>query len=315
MKYVSYLNELFRNEIGKLDEFVLYGQNVSTGSCLGGLSRGIQGSKGCNVFNVPNTENTLVGMGFGLMLSGTSSAFFMKQQDFLLLGIDHLRNTHNFIRQEAPIASFTIVNITMDAGYEGIQSSFNNLADFCAIASCKGYTISSKQDAAAVIEQCFIKPGFRIISVSQRLFGTEILDFQSEMAIRDDFVMEYRQGADVTIACLNFSLPQGKLLCDQFKQIGIDSSLYGVVAAHTGSYKSIVVDARKTGRLIVIDDSKCHISNGDRLETEALRAGVDIVHVVKRRMTEDLYRPHSEIFSVDLNEISQHLLIPGVSHT
>jgi len=307
MKYVSYLNELYRNRISKFDEFVLYGQNVSTGSCLGGLTRDFQKIKGCNVFNTPNTENTLVGLGFGLMLSGTSSAFFMKQQDFLLLGVDHLRNTYNFMRQQAPSASFTIVNITMDAGYEGIQSSLNNIPDFCAIASCEGYTISSKQEAVSVIGLCFAKPGFRIISVSQRLFGTEILDFQDQVSQKDDFVMEYQQGGDVTIACFNFSLPQGKQLCDQLKQLGIDASLYGIAAAHPGLYKSIVEDAEKTGRLVIIDDSKCYTSVSNQLEIASLRAGVGVVHIVKRRITEESYRPLPEVFNVDVNDVLQRL--------
>ena len=243
MKYISYINNLFRDEISKFDKFVLYGQNVSTGSCLGGLTRGLDKVKGCTVLNTPNTENTLVGMGFGLMLGGISSAFFMKQQDFLLLGIDHLRNTHNFTRQQEPSTSFTIVTITMDAGYEGIQSSLNNLPDFCAIASCEGYTISSKQEAEYVVDQCFVKPGFRIISVSQRLFGTEMLDLYDKVSNQDNFVIEYRQGKDVTIACFNFSLSQGEKLCGQLKQHGIDSSLYSIVAAHPVAYRSIVEDS------------------------------------------------------------------------
>ena len=307
MKYVSYLNELFRDEISKLDEFVLYGQNVSTGSCLGGLTRGLEKIKGCNVFNTPNTENTLVGMGFGLMLSGTSSAFFMKQQDFLLLGIDHLRNTNNFMRQQAPMTSFTLVNITMDAGYEGIQSSLNNLPDFCAIASCEGYTISSKVDAISVIGGCFVKPGFRIISVSQRLLGTEILDLQEPVLQVDNFVMKYHQGKDVTIACFNFSLPQGKKLCDQLNQLGIEASLYSIAAAHPVSYKSIVEDAKKTGRLVIIDDSKCYASVSNQLEIETLRVDVRNVYIIKREMTEESYRPLSEEFNVDVNDVVQQL--------
>ena len=307
MNYVSYLNGLLINEISKLDEFVLYGQNVSTGSYLGGLTRNLQRIKGCNVFNTPNTENSLVGLGFGLMLSGTPSAFFMKQQDFLLLGIDHLRNTNNFIRQQAPSTNFTVFNIVMDAGYEGVQSSLNNLPDFCAISSCEGFTISSKQEAESVIKLCFDRPGFRIISVSQRLFSTEILDFRDRFRQSDDFVMNYRQGADATIACFNFSLPQGDILCNQLKLMGIDSSLYNVTAAHPVSYKSIVEDAKQTGRLVIIDDSKCSISVSTRLEIESLRAGVGFTYVAKREMTEQSYRPLPEVFNVDVSDVVQQL--------
>jgi pyruvate/2-oxoglutarate/acetoin dehydrogenase E1 component len=310
MKYVSCLNNVFRAQMGRFSDFVLYGQNVSTGSCLGGLTRGLHKMDGCNVFNTPNTENALVGMGFGLMLSGTPSALFLKQQDFLLLGIDHLRNTNNFARQQALSTSFSIINIVMDAGYEGIQSSLNNLPDFCAISSCEGYTISSKQEAEFVIERCFTTTGFKIISVSQRLFGTEILDFQDRVMQADAFVMNYRLGADLTIACFNFSLPQGEILWHQLKELGIEASLYNVAAANPISYKSIVEEAKQSGRLLIIDDSKCYASVSNILEIESLRAGVGIVYVARREITEQSYRPLPEVFDIDVNDIVRRLDFP-----
>lgn len=310
MKYISYINELFRNEINKTESFVLYGQNVSTGSCLSGLTRDFQKIKGCNIFNTPNTENALVGMGFGLMLGGISSSFFMKQQDFLLLGIDHLRNTNNFIRQQAPSASFTIVNITMDAGYEGIQASLNNLSDFCAIAGCEGYTISSRQDADLIIKKHFVKPGFRIISISQRFFNTEILDLKYRSSQKDNLIIKCMQGRDVTVACFNFSLPQGKQLCDELNQIGITSSLFSITAAHPVTYRSILKDAKKTGSLVIIDDSKCHISISNLLEIEALRSGISKVCIFKRFITEDSYRPISDVFNVSFKDVVQQLNLP-----
>lgn len=307
MKYVSYINSLIQEEIKKFDEFVLYGQNISTGSCLGGLTRDMARIKGCKTFNTPNTENALVGMGFGLMLGGTSSAFFMKQQDFLLLGVDHLRNTNNFIRQQTPSSSFTIVNITMDAGFEGIQSSLNNLSDFCAISNCDGYTISSKEDAVAIIKQCFARPGFQIISVSQRLFNAEILDLNIPTLQDGNFVIKYRQGEDITIACFNFSLPQGEKLHNQLLQIGVRGSLYGIAAVHPVDFGLVVNDAKKTGRLVIVDDSKSYASSSNQLEIESLRAGIDYIHIIKREITEDSYRPLSEQFHIDFNEIVRNI--------
>jgi pyruvate/2-oxoglutarate/acetoin dehydrogenase E1 component len=303
MKYVSSLNQIFIRKISKFNDFVVFGQNVSTGSCLGGLTYEFNKINGCKIFNTPNTENALVGMGFGLMLSGTRSALFLKQQDFLLLGVDQLRNTHNHIRQNMPLTSFTIVNIVMDSGYEGIQSSMNNLPDFCAISSCEGFTISSKKEAELIIDHSFENPGFRIISVSQRLFGTEILDFQDHFTLPEAFIMQYRKGSDLTIACFNFSLPQGTLLFNQLNTMQISASLYNITTAHPTSYKSILEDAMITGRLIIIDDSKSCISVSTYLELEALRGGVDIIHLFKRPVTDQSYRPHDEVFSLDFNLI------------
>ncbi len=134
MKYVQYINSLLKEHVSNNADLVLYGQNIDAGSCLSGLTRGLSSCNGGLTINTPNSENSLVGVGFGLMLNDVSSVFFMKQMDFLLLGIDQLVNTYNVIRQSKPSASFTIFPVTVDSGYEGPQSSLNNFDDFCSIA-------------------------------------------------------------------------------------------------------------------------------------------------------------------------------------
>ena len=122
MKYIEYVNGRIREELDGSSPMVLFGQNVTTGSCISGLTRGLVESGELRIINTPNVENTLVGVGLGLMLSGISSVFFMKQQDFLLLGIDHLVNTYNAVRIKQPAASFSIVTIVvLDRSHPGIR--------------------------------------------------------------------------------------------------------------------------------------------------------------------------------------------------
>ena len=152
MEYIEFVNKNISQKILESERVVLFGQNISAGSCLSGLTRNLQVKKGDYVINTPNCENTQCGVGFGLMINGVSSIFFMKQQDFLLLGIDHLVNTYNFIRRKNPLASFTIVTTVVDNGYQGLQSSLNNLGDFCSIARVPGFTITNKEDVKQIIK-------------------------------------------------------------------------------------------------------------------------------------------------------------------
>ena len=109
MKFVQYLNQILKEELSGFDnKVVTYGQNVHAGSCLSGLTRDISSIENVVPSNSQNSENMLVGKGFGMMLSGVSSVFFMKQLDFLLLGIDQIANTYNIIRQHDCEAAFTI---------------------------------------------------------------------------------------------------------------------------------------------------------------------------------------------------------------
>ena len=81
------------------------------------------------IINTPNLENTLVGTGFGLMLSGLQAAFFMKQQDFLLLGVDHLVNTYN--SDPAPRHRRRVVHHRTDRGRQRFRRTRNPRSTTC----------------------------------------------------------------------------------------------------------------------------------------------------------------------------------------
>ncbi|MCH8136150.1 MAG: gamma-glutamyltransferase, partial [Proteobacteria bacterium] len=223
MNYVGFINSLIRAKTATSGHLVMYGQNIAAGSCLSGLTGGLESKGGRLVLNTPNSENTLLGTGFGLMMADVNAIYFMKQQDFLLLGVDQLVNTYNLIRQRSNLASFTIVQIVVDSGFEGPQSAFNNLPDFCSIARVPGYTISNAHDAAKVIDRHLVSPGFRIIGVSQRLFRTEPIESADHVSWNDDGdVLRYSDGTDVTIAAFNFAFPQALELWRGFKERNID---------------------------------------------------------------------------------------------
>ena len=129
---------------GETEKLVLYGQNIAAGSHISGFTKNPKVGGGGLIINATNSESTLAGLGFGMMLNGTSSIFFMKQLDFLLLGIDQLTHSYNFIRRQKPKASYTIAAVISDLGWHGLQSSFNNFGDICSIARIPGFTILTR---------------------------------------------------------------------------------------------------------------------------------------------------------------------------
>ena len=69
MKYIEYVNEQIRNTVKDPENLVLFGQNINAGSCLGGLTKGLSVNPTSKIINSTNSENSLCGFGFGLMLS------------------------------------------------------------------------------------------------------------------------------------------------------------------------------------------------------------------------------------------------------
>lgn len=301
MNYVSYVNAQLREIIERADRLVVYGQNIAAGSSISGLTRGIQSAGSRLVINTPNSENTLVGAGFGMMMNEVDCIYFMKQQDFLLLAVDQLVNTYNLVRIRPARASFTIVNVTVDSGYEGPQSCLNNFSDFCSIARIQGYTISTRQEADAVLSAHLISPGFRIISVSQRLFRTEMIDWEGPVETYEEgAVTRYADGGDVTIVCFNFSAPQGIELWKSFRQRGVDAALFSISAVLPTDWQPVLDSVCRTGQIVILDDSKSVNRTSHRLALQVLQKNPTVkVFDLSRQMDDADLAPNADRYEVD----------------
>ena len=305
MTYIEFINRTIREIVLPHDNIVLFGQNITKGSTLSGLTKDLEVSGNSKIIDTPNSENTLVGTGFGLMLNGTNAVFFMKQLDFLYLGIDQLTNTYNYIKTIDVNASFTIVTIIVDSGYEGMTASTNNLSDFCALSKIHGYTVTNKYDAKYILNQFLISPGFRIIGISQRLFKQPLLlESVGYKYSVNDGIVEYEKGNDLTIVSFNFCFPEAFNLSLKFKKKGLSTSLFSVNRSMSGDYSSIIDDVKNTKNIIVVDDSW----SDNKLFNELLitiyeMVDIGIVKKVTRCIDERDYAPNANIFKIDYDDI------------
>jgi len=269
MNYIELVNNLLKEQVSKHERLVIFGQNISAGSCIGGMTRGLSIPKSGRIINSTNSENSLCGFGFGMMINEISSIFFMKQLDFLLLGVDHLVNTFNVIRNHKNNASFTIFPVVMDNGYQGLQSSSNNFADFCSIARIKGYSITNKIDAEKIISSELISPGFRIIAISQRMFKDEVIVPDELIYVNEENdIFQYSVGDDVTVVCFNFSFPYGQQMINVLKENNLTCSFFNVNSPTPTNWTKIIDDVHKTKKIIIIDDSKSENLNFHALLTD-----------------------------------------------
>ena len=312
MKYIEFVNNLIKQEVIKHDNLVLFGQNISAGSCLGGLTRGLKVKESSKIINSTNSENSLCGFGFGLLVGGTNSIFFMKQLDFLLLGIDHLVNTYNIIRNLDYFklkASFTIMPIIVDNGYQGPQSSLNNLSDFCSIARIPGYTISNKFDTEKILSSELINPGFRIICISQRLFNDElIIPEKLEHVNKENTVFQYSSGQNVTIVCFNLSFPYGQELSNKLKTVGISSSLFTVNSPITCDWSIIINNLKISKKLVIFEDSKSVNTNAHLFLNDALLScKLDKKIIIRREIGMNWLNPIDDALEINYDEIINQL--------
>lgn len=270
MKYVEFINLLIKEQVENKSEIILFGQNINAGSSLSGLTKGFKLKNDSLIINTQNSENLLVGLGFGMMLNNVSSVFFMKQLDFLLLGIDHLVNTFNVIRQFNPMASFTIFPITVDSGYEGPQSSLNNLDDFSSIAGIDSYTFTNAYDTQKIISSKLFQPGFRILTTGQRLLREDVIKIEATRDGPNYDYFQYKVGKDITIICFNQTFDYGFEMYNQMLKKNIYSSLFTVNSHLKTNFEIIIDDVKLSKRVIILDDSKSRNKLSDFLLKELI---------------------------------------------
>ncbi len=311
MKYHEHVNGQLRKAVAAHDGLVVYGQNVSAGSRISGFTKGFAVKSTGKIINTTNTENSLVGFGFGIMLGGGKAAFFMKQLDFLFLGIDHLVNTYNIIRNSTHAkGSFTILPVIVDMGYQGPQSSSNDFGDFCSMARISGYTLTNKYDIEQIVGKHFAAPGFRIIGASQRMFKEELIDpGEPVLADKDLKFAQYKDGVDATIVSFNFAFPYAWKLGLELEKAGKKPAIFNVNYMTPIDWVPIVESAKKTGKLVVIDDSKSENLSCFSLLAEArsaIKLKKDIF--IKRTLGNNWLHPVSDAMEVDYEGITRKLV-------
>lgn len=301
-QYLQSVNQIMSDVLARIDDAVLFGENIDKGSHISGLSRNLRVTGNGRIINVGDCEATHCGLGFGLMMSGVTAVLFAKQLDFMLLGMDHFVNTYNLIRAgctRGALGAFTVVTVVYDQGLQGPHSSFNALGDMCSMARVPGYTITNAADAEHVLKGQLARPGFRFITLSQRLCGREILDIKALYAAEDSSLFQYSDGDDLTIACFNFSLPQGIELQRMVADRGRSAALFTINQVPSLEVDVLRESVARTGRLVVIDDSKsCNLA-GPGVAFESIRGfAASRVAVIRRSVVDFGVSP--EVFEPEL---------------
>lgn len=312
MTYLEFLNDALRKEVAAHTDLVAFGQNVAAGSYLGGLTAGLAVRPPSRILNTINAENTLVGFGFGIALSGANAIFFMRQIDFLLLATDQLVNTYNILRNNPAglQGSFTIMTTVIDQGYEGPQSSLNNLSDFCSLAHLDAFTVTNKADMKKIIPAKLVSPGFRIIAASPRLYKTEIIAPSRILYCSPDLTLfKYQNGSDATIVCFNMSFPYGYALSQKMQRVVVHPSLFSVTVPVPIDWSIIVESVKKTKKLIILDDSKSMNCSYYALLAEVrLRFKLQKEIIVTRHLGDRWLTPNPDQLDIDYQKIVQDIL-------
>jgi pyruvate/2-oxoglutarate/acetoin dehydrogenase E1 component len=304
--YLQAMNQIISDRVNQMENTLVYGENLDRGSFISGLSKNLVSGPTRLVKNVGNCEYTHCGVGFGLMISGKNAVLFVKQLDFMMLGIDHFVSTYGSIRAtkyQQPLGSFTIVTAIYDQGFQGPQSSFRGLGEICSMSGVSGFLLQELSDARKIVAEEISKPGVRFLALSQRKASEELTEMNIVDAAPDNSVIQYRRGFEASIVCFGHSLAHGKSLVNLCDEKGKSASLFSVNYVEDAKWESAVYDASRTKRLVIIDDTFSTTSLTFRFLTDVLEFDPEVRFTVVRSRVKKSTAVSNERFGVDCEEV------------
>ena len=285
-KYLEGLNKIISNQVNQMDNTFVYGENINRGSFMSGLSKNVAESGSRVVKNVGNCEYTHIGIGFGLMMSGVNAVLFVKQLDFMMLGIDHFVSTYGSIRAtnyQSKLGSFSIVTAMYDQGYQGPQSSFRGIGEMCSMSAIPAFLLNGYSDTALVVKDEMERPGVRFLVLSQKKANERLNTLAIERIAPDKSVIQYSYGSDATIACFGFSLSSGEVLQSHLSDRKIVASLFSVNIVDHPQWGIAIAEATNSKKLFVLDDTFSPTSSSFRFIVDVLERDPNVRFVIERK--------------------------------
>lgn len=186
--YSSLINRKLIEFSESQESSAIFGQNIISGSRISGLGSKLESESKFSAINTPNSESSLFGIGFGLAMNGVSAVFLMKQHDFALLGLDQLVNTYNLIRNRTLKSPFIVLMVVVDSGFEGPQSSLNNLDDFASLTRGKVHFLTTLENIESAFDE--IKSiGLHFLVVGQSLLKSKVFKSSGHFISESNFTI------------------------------------------------------------------------------------------------------------------------------
>lgn len=267
--YVQKINQEIVDFLRKGSPSAIFGQNIISGSRLGGLGKGVDQLPNVMAINSTNSENALCGMGFGLSLKGIPSMFLMKQHDFSLLALDQLVNTYNSIRGTRMQSPFVLFMVVVDSGFEGPQASLNSLDEYASLTKGQVHYLITKESIEKTFE-LITKPDLHLVVIAQSLLKKNIYLSESEFIVGNDFILfktkeELKQNKKQLLVHFGVNLD----VVTRLQELAIESSKYfdlmQVTRIHGEVIENLLDICRVYDNVIILDHGKSLISFSQKL--------------------------------------------------
>ena len=245
-------------EMGRDGSVFVYGEGINDPNGFFGTTAGLRDDFGdSRCFDVPNSEETLVGFGLGAALGGLRPVFVNLRIEFLLLGmnqiVNHVAKWGAMHGRTLPIP-LTIRAMVGRGWGQGAQHSGSYAAMLAHVPGLQVVIPSGPAEGAGLLVAAIRGDRPTILIEPKAVFETEAVmpEFIQPLPIGGALVR--RDGADFSLIAVGDGVHLGLRVADAlYEQQGIEVEVVDVCSFAPLDDETIRRSARRTGRVGVLD--------------------------------------------------------------
>ena len=252
------IREGIREEMAADERIFLMGENVAGAGGIFKLTEGLLAEFGSSrVIDTPISEEGFVGMAVGAALTGMRPIVEVMFIDFITLAMDPIINQAAHIRYmtggqaKVPLT----IRTTLGAGRSSAAQHSQSLhAWFCHVPGLKVVLPSTPYDAKGLIKTA-IRDDNPVMFIEDKM----MYDFKGPVP-EETYTLPLgvadvkREGEDVTIIATSSMVQEALKAADQLSEEGIHAEVIDPRTLVPLDKETLVHSARKTGRVIVVDE-------------------------------------------------------------
>jgi pyruvate/2-oxoglutarate/acetoin dehydrogenase E1 component len=268
MTYAQAVNQAMHQAMEISPDVICYGLGVDDPKAIFGTTAGLAEKFGSErVFDMPTSENGMLGVGIGAAISGLKPVMVHQRLDFFLLAMDQLVNSaakwfYMFGGQQSvPIT----IRLMLGRGWgQGPTHSQNLQAWFAHIPGLKVVMPSNPEDAKGMLLASIFDPN-PVVFLEHRWLhhqqGFVSLNAEHRMSLSQAKVI--REGTHITIIAMSYQVVEAVRASDALALNNIDVELIDLRSIQPIDWPTIFGSVKKTGRLLVVDTgmSTCSVSS------------------------------------------------------
>lgn len=286
-RYIQSVNDTLHEEMAKNDDLIIIGEDVEL--AIFGDCRGLHEKFGPNrIRNTPICEATMTGMALGATAAGYHVVLHMMFANFIYTGFDAIAN--QIAKMRLMTGGQIDLPITIIAGYGGGGSTAAQHSDSAhpALMNLGGINVvmpSSSADAKGLLRTA-LRSNDPCIFLEASTRGGQMGEVpEGDYTIPFGQANVLQEGSDVSIITIGSMVKPSLAAAKGLAEQGVSAEVIDLRTLVPLDEASILATLKKTGRVVVVDESRDSGGAASHIAAVCADKGFDLLKAPVKRVT------------------------------